>query len=138
MMRKVRALVGGVLVLALTVDSVWEFTKYIAQTEQILNQQFYGHTDGTYGNITNYALYDWTPSGYVQSVRIDRESGVYYSEDNYEYGKAYINGEEVNNEEFELKKAELDKLAERAEDFPLTFLQDIDSDAIIYIKNAYQ
>ena len=110
---------GDIRSLEFTVRSTWGFIGYIEETRQFIALEFSGHTTGTHGNITNYALYDWTPDGYKQTYFIDRESG-YYNPDTREeiYGNAYMNGNPVTNEEFELAKAQMDALKEKAIWFP--------------------
>ena|GEM_PF-3223724 len=127
---------GEIKVLELPVDSMWGFTKYNSDTRQIINLQFYGHTAATFGAIRNYSVYDWTPNGYLQSTTIEREAGFSGIENDFaqEYGQAYLNSIPVSNEDFELKKAELDFLAEKAEDFPLVSRDDVNGDFTGYIE----
>ena len=111
----------SVKTLDLYYDSIWGHWGFLEETKQFIFLEFYGHTDGTFGNITNYVLYDWTEDGYVESYRIDRESGFYgfYWKDAVpEYGQAYINGEEVSNEEFEIALEAMKELSAKATGFP--------------------
>lgn len=109
----------GLAELVLEPVSVWGRIYYIADTKQILFCRFYGHTQGTYGN-EEYYLYDWTGTEYEVSSSIFRESGYYWYDDEGEFnevlGQAYIDGEEVDNDAFEVRYDEFREL-ETANDY---------------------
>lgn len=89
--------------------SAWGSVTYIADTGQFLYCPFYGHTTGTWG-YEEYYLYDWTGEEYEQTFSMLRESGYYQDEENYEYGESFIDGKKTDNESFEKKLAEIEKL----------------------------
>lgn len=84
--------------------STWGYVRYIPETKQILHCPFYGHTDGTFGNITYY-LYDWNGTEYVTTFSMKRDSGS-----NNEYGQGYINDVEVDTATFNDKLLEIEQL----------------------------
>ena len=106
--------------------SDWGHITYIPDTKQILFSPFYGHTYGTWG-YEEYYLYDWTGTEYTETFSIFREAGAYA---NYvdlhieEYGQAYINGEEVDNDTFEAKFAEIKELESANSYFPVVNIKD--------------
>ena len=89
--------------------SAWGSVTYIADTGQFLYCPFYGHTTGTWG-YEEYYLYDWTGEEYEQTFSMLRESGYYQDEESYEYGESFIDGKKTDNESFEKKLAEIEKL----------------------------
>ncbi len=89
------------------VMSWWGNTWYDESKNRIINQYFYGHTEGTAGAY-EYNVYDWNGEDYIQTMHLKREPGYYEREsdgvtptDNFIYGQAYLNGEEITNEKFE-------------------------------------
>ena len=93
---------NGMQELPLKTMSSWGYVRYIADTKQILFCPFFGHTWGTWG-YEEYYLLDWNGSDYEATSSIFRESGIYYERDGEEYseyGQAYIDGEEVDNDTF--------------------------------------
>lgn len=113
---------NGMQVLELETVSAWGNVRYIADTKQILLSPMFGHTWGTWG-YEKYYIYDWKGSDYDISSSIFRESGNVYHDENgeecYEYGQAYIDGKEVNNDTFEIKLAEMQKLRDENDYFPI-------------------
>ena len=106
--------------------SSWGRITYITDTKQILFSPFYGHTQGTWG-YEEYYLYDWTGTEYTETFSILRESGYYYEwEGEYyeEIGQAYIDGEEVDNDTFEAKFAEIKELVSANGYFPVVNTKD--------------
>ena len=118
---------NGLAELLLETVSDWGRITYLADTKQILFSPFYGHTQGTWG-YEEYYLYDWTGTEYTETFSILRESGYYYylSEDELyeELGQAYINGEEVDNDTFEAKFAEIKELESANSYFPVISIKD--------------
>ena len=116
----------GMAELVLETVSVWGRIAYIADTKQILFCPFYGHTQGTYG-YEEYYLYDWTGTEYEVSSSILRESGYYWYDDK-EYhevlGQAYIDGEEVDNDVFEVRYDEFRELAAANDNFRFVTVTD--------------
>lgn len=107
--------------LPLETVSAWGNVRYIADTKQILFCPFYGHTTGTWG-YEEYYLWSWDGSDYIISSSILRESGIYGVCGDVEYselGQAYIDGEEVDNDTFEVKLAEFEKLRDENDYFPI-------------------
>lgn len=104
----------------------WAYVDYITDTKQILFCPFYGHTTGTWG-YEEYYLYSWNGKDYEVMSSILRESGYMYESYNGEqfvgyvntYGQAYIDGEEVDNDTFEVKLAEFEKLRDENDYFPI-------------------
>ena len=112
---------SGMQELPLKTMSSWGYVRYIADTKQILFCPFFGHTWGTWG-YEEYYLLDWNGSDYEATSSIFRESGIYYERDGEEYseyGQAYIDGEEVDNDTFEVKLAEFEKLRDENNYFPI-------------------
>lgn len=117
---------NGFQALNLETVSAWGDVRYIAETKQILLSPFYGHTWGTWG-YAEYYIYDWNGSDYEVTSSIFRESGIYYERDGEEYsefGQAYINGEEADNDTFEAKLAEFEKLQYENNYFPVVKIDD--------------
>ena len=111
----------GIQELPLETMSAWGYVRYIADTKQILYCPAYGHTWGSWG-YEEYYIYDWNGSDYEVTASILRESGYHDEQDGEEYteyGQAYIDGEEVDNETFETKFAEYEKLRDGNEYFPI-------------------
>ena len=99
----------------------WAYVDYIPDTMQILFCPFYGHTTGTWG-YEEYYLFSWNGSDYEETSTIYRESGIYGICDGIEYeelGQAYIDGKEVDNDTFEVKLAEFEKLRDENNYFPI-------------------
>ncbi len=112
---------NGFQVLNLETVSTWGSVWYIADTKQILFSPFFGHTTGTWG-YSEYYIYDWNGSDYEVTSSILRESGYYYEDEDGEhsgFGQAYIDGKEVDNDTFEAKLAEIQKLREENGYFPV-------------------
>lgn len=119
----------GMQVLELWTTSVWGSVRYIPDTKQILFQSMRGHTWGTYG-FTDYYLYGWNGSDFEVVSTLFRESGMYYiDEDETEHaelGQAYIDGAEVDNDTFEARLAEIQKLEQSNSYFPVAYICDYD------------
>lgn len=119
----------GMQVLELDTTSVWGSVRYIPDTKQILLMPMRGHTWGTYG-YEEYYLYDWNGSDFEVTSTIFRESGMYFiDEDGTEHselGQAYIDGEGVDNDTFEPKLAEFEKLCDENSYFPVAYIYDYD------------
>lgn len=117
----------GMQVLELWTTSVWGSVRYIPDTKQILFQSMRGHTWGTYG-YTDYYLYGWNGSDFEVVSTLFRESGMYYiDEDETEHaelGQAYIDGAEVDNDTFEARLAEIQKLEQDNSYFPVAYIYD--------------
>ena len=117
----------GMQVLELWTTSVWGSVRYIPDTMQILFQSMRGHTWGTYG-FTDYCLYGWNGSDFEVVSTLFRESGMYYiDEDGTEHselGQAYIDGVEVDNDTFEARLAEIQKLEQDNSYFPVAYIYD--------------
>lgn len=117
----------GMQVLELWTTSVWGSVRYIPDTKQILFQSMRGHTWGTYG-FTDYCLYGWNGSDFEVVSTLFRESGMYYiDEDKTEHselGQAYIDGAEVDNDTFEARLAEIQKLEQDNSYFPVAYIYD--------------
>ena len=117
----------GMQVLELWTTSVWGSVRYIPDTMQILFQPMRGHTWGTYG-FTDYYLYGWNGSDFEVVSTLFRESGMYYiDEDETEHaelGQAYIDGVEVDNDTFEARLAEIQKLEQDNSYFPVVYIYD--------------
>lgn len=112
---------NGLQILPLETLSVWGDVFYIADTKQILYSPMRGHTWGDYG-YTEYHLYDWNGSDYEVTSSILRELGYYYEDEDGEhsgFGQAYIDGKEVDNDTFEVKLAEFEKLRDENNYFPI-------------------
>lgn len=119
----------GMQVLQLWTTSVWGSVRYIPDTMQILFQPMRGHTWGTYG-YTEYYLYGWNGSDFEVVSTLFRESGIYYTDEDgtehSELGQAYINGIETDNDTFEEKLAETEKLEQDNSYFPVVYIYDSD------------
>ncbi len=117
----------GMQVLELWTTSVWGSVRYIPDTKQILFQSMRGHTWGTYG-FTDYYLYGWNGSDFEVVSTLFRETGMYYiDEDETEHaelGQAYIDGAEVDNDTFEARLAEIQKLEQDNSYFPVAYIYD--------------
>ena len=119
----------GMQVLELWTTSVWGSVRYIPDTMQILFQPMRGHTWGTYG-YTEYYLYGWNGSDFEVVSTLFRESGMYYTDEDgtehAELGRAYIDGVEVDNDTFEARLAEIQKLEQSNSYFPVAYICDYD------------
>ena len=119
----------GMQVLQLWTTSVWGSVRYIPDTMQILFQPMRGHTWGTYG-YTEYYIYGWNGSDFEVVSTLFRESGIYYTDEDgtehSELGQAYINGIETDNDTFEEKLAETEKLEQDNSYFPVVYIYDSD------------
>lgn len=119
----------GMQVLELWTTSVWGIVRYIPDTMQILFQPMRGHTWGTYG-YTDYYLYGWNGSDFEVVSTLFRESGMYYTDEDgtehSELGQAYIDGAEVDNDTFEARLAEIQKLEQDNSYFPVAYIYDSD------------
>lgn len=117
----------GIQVLELWTTSVWGSVRYIPDTMQILFQPMRGHTWGTYG-YTDYYLYGWNGSDFEVVSTLFRESGMYYTDEDgtehSELGQAYIDGAEVDNDTFEARLAEIQKLEQDNSYFPVAYIYD--------------
>lgn len=117
----------GMQVLELWTTSVWGSVRYIPDTMQILFQPMRGHTWGTYG-FTDYYLYGWNGSDFEVVSTLFRESGMYYTDEDgtehSELGQAYIDGAEVDNDTFEARLAEIQKLEQDNSYFPVAYIYD--------------
>lgn len=138
---------SGMQKLELYTTSVWGNVHYIPDTRQILFQPMRGHTWGTYG-YTEYYLYGWNGSDFEVVSTLFRESGMYYiDEDGTEHaelGQAYIDGAEVDNNTFEARLAEIQKLEQDNSYFPVAYIYDSDikknpdTDSVkAYIENNF-
>ena len=119
---------NGMQILPLETMSSWGYVRYIANTKQILFCPAYGHTWGTWG-YEEYYILGWNGSDYEMVSSIFRESGIYYEDEDgehSEYGQAYIDGEEVDNDIFEVKLAEYEKLRDENDYFPIVYIYDKD------------
>lgn len=120
----------GMQVLELWTTSVWGSVRYIPDTMQILFQPMRGHTWGTYG-FTDYYLYGWNGSDFEAVSTLFRESGMYYTDEDgtehAELGQAYIDGVEVDNDTFEARLAEIQKLEQTNSYFPVAYIYDCDN-----------
>lgn len=137
----------GIQVLELWTTSVWGSVRYIPDTMQILFQPMRGHTWGTYG-YTEYYLYGWNGSDFEVVSTLFRESGMYYTDEDgtehSELGQAYIDGVEVDNDTFEARLAEIQKLEQDNSYFPVAYIYDSDikknpdTDSVkAYIENNF-
>lgn len=120
---------NGMQILPLETMSVWGYVRYIADTKQILYCPAYGHTWGSWG-YEEYYILDWNGSDYEATSQIYRESGYYYEDEDgvhSEYGQAYIDGKEVDNDTFEAKFAEYEKLRDENDYFPIVYIYDKDN-----------
>ena len=119
----------GMQVLELWTTSVWGSVRYIPDTMQILFQPMRGHTWGTYG-YTEYYLYGWNGSDFEVVSTLFRKSGMYYTDEDgtehAELGRAYIDGVEVDNDTFEARLAEIQKLEQDNSYFPVAYIYDSD------------
>lgn len=117
----------GMQVLELWTTSVWGSVRYIPDTKQILFQSMRDHTWGTYG-FTDYYLYGWNGSDFEVVSTLFRESGMYYTDEDgtehSELGQAYIDGAEVDNDTFEARLAEIQKLEQYNSYFPVAYIYD--------------
>jgi len=121
---------GELKALELQVVSAWGKVGYLKETNQIILLQWYGHTTGTFGSV-DFFLYDWTSNGYIETRSVMRESGYCdeYDADTEDYlvkryGQGYINGEEVDFEEFEIALSQMYALLEKSTWFPMTDAND--------------
>jgi len=115
-------------------DSVWGKVGYLEETNQIIFLQWYGHTQATFGSV-DFFLYDWTTNGYAKTISVIRESGFdEYLDGKGEYGQGYINGEEVDFDEFEIKLAEMYALLEKSIWVPMTAADEVE-DYFEYLIN---
>lgn len=119
----------GMQVLELWTTSVWGSVRYIPDTMQILFQSMRDHTWGTYG-YTDYYLYGWNGLDFEVVSTLFRESGMYYTDEDgtehSELGQAYIDGAEVDNDTFEARLAEIQKLEQDNSYFPVAYIYDSD------------
>ena len=131
----------GMQVLKLETTSVWGSVRYLKDTKQILFEPMYGHTQGTWG-YTEYYIYGWNGSDYEVTSTLFRESGMYSVDDDgtehTEYGKAYIDGKEVDNETFEERLAATELLKQANSYFPVAYIQDRDMKQNPDLTELYQ
>lgn len=117
----------GIQMLDLETVSAWGAVTWIADTKQFIYCPFFGHTTGTWGYI-EYYVFDWTGTEYKQTFSMLRESGYYVDENNNEYGRCYINDEEIDAVTFEEKLEEIEKTrqenSELSKAFPIVYLDD--------------
>ena len=120
---------SGFQVLDLETMSSWGAVRYIADTKQIIYSPEYGHsTWGTWG-YGNYYILDWNGTDYEVTSCIARAGGSYYEKDGVgyaDYGQAYIDGEKVDNDTYESKLAEFEKIIEETDYFPIVYIYDKD------------
>lgn len=118
---------NGMQKLELYTTSVWGSVRYIPDTKQILLMPMRGHTWGTYG-YEGYYLYDWNGSDFEITSTINRESGMYFIDEDgtehSEFGQGYIDGIAVDNGTFEDKLAEFEKLETENGYFPVAYIND--------------
>ncbi len=118
---------SGFQVLNLETMSSWGAVRYIADTKQIIYSPEFGHSSwGTYGHGF-YCIYDWNGSDYEVTFEMYRAGGSYYEKDGVgyaDYGQAYIDGEEVDNDTYEVKLAEFEKIINETEYFPIVYIYD--------------
>ena len=119
----------GMQVLKLETTSVWGSVRYISDTKQILLMPMRGHTQGTWG-YEEYFLYSWNGSDFEVTSTINRESGMYFIDEegieHSEFGQGYIDGIAVDNGTFEEKLAEFEKLETENSYFPIAYICDYD------------
>lgn len=117
----------GMQKLELSTTSVWGSVRYIPDTKQILLMPMRGHTQGTWG-YEEYFLYSWNGSDFEVTSTINRESGMYFIDEDgiehSEFGQAYIDGVAVDNDTFEPKLAEFEKLETENSYFPVAYIND--------------
>ena len=104
---------GELKIIECGVMSQWGGTWYDKVNNRIVNEYFYGHTEGTMGAY-EYYVYDWNGEDYVMTMHLECEAGYFEREadgvtktDNFIDGQAYLNGEEISSEEFEKLRNEL-------------------------------
>lgn len=107
---------GELKVVECGVMSQWGGTWYDKANNRIVNEFFYGHTEGTAGAY-EYYVYDWNGEDYVMTMHLECEAGYFEREadgvtktDNFINGQAYLNGEEISNEEFEEMRVGLEQV----------------------------
>ena len=119
----------GMQKLELFTTSVWGSVRYIPDTKQILLMPMRGHTWGTWG-YEEYYLYSWNGSDFEVTSTINRESGMYFIDEDgiehSEFGQGYIDGVAVDNGTFEDKLAEFEKLETENSYFPVAYICDYD------------
>lgn len=105
---------GELKVVSCDVMSMWGNTWYDKEKKRIINESFYGHTEGTAGSY-DFHIFDWNGEDYVETMHLVRDSGHYEYEDdgltrtdNFVYGQSYLNSEEISNEQFEEYFAEFE------------------------------
>ena len=117
----------GMQKLELFTISVWGSVRYIPDTKQILFMPMRGHTWGTWG-YEEYYLYSWNGSDFEITSTINRESGMYFIDEegieHSELGQGYIDGIAVDNGTFEDKLAEFEKLRDENSYFPVAYICD--------------
>lgn len=87
---------------------------YIADTKQILLNPYRTSAWSAWG-YEEYHIYSWNGADYEETSSVYREAGIYGVRDGVEYselGQAYIDGEEVDNDTFEIRLAEFEKLCD--------------------------
>jgi len=125
--------------LNLRVISVWGDVGYLEETNQIVFLHWYGHTTGTFGSV-EFFLYDWTSDGYIETHSVIRESGYAKYDDEgksyveVSYGQGYINGDEVDFNEFEIALAEMHALLEKSTWFPMTDADEVEDYSDYFIQ----
>jgi len=104
---------GELKVINCPVMSEWGNTWYDESKNRIINQYFYGHTQGTAGAY-EYNVYDWNGEDYILTMHLNRQAGYFEREadgvtptDNFIDGQSYLNGEAITNEKFEELLGEL-------------------------------
>jgi len=119
--------------------SYWGMGGYLEDTNQLILLKWYGHTQGTFGSV-DFFLYDWTPDGYIETYSLTRESGYGGSDDSREgiteavYAQGYINGNEVEFDEFEAALEDMYELLAESTWFPMTDYNDV-ADISDYLSN---
>ncbi len=124
------------------VMSQWGGTWYDRSANRIVNQYFRGHTEGTLGAY-EYYVYDWNSEDYVLTMHLEMQSGYYEREadgvtqtDNFIYGDAFLNSEEITAEHFEELHAELSVLMTADNRFDAVFSGCFETDEIL--KKEYE
>ena len=115
---------NGMQVLKLPTESDRGRVGYIADTMQILFNPCRTSSWISWG-YEEYYIYSWNGTDYEETASVYREAGIHGIRDGVEYselGQAYIDGEEVDNDTFEIKLAEFEKLRTENGYFPFVKL----------------
>ena len=110
---------NGMQVLKLKTAAYTGHVGYIADTKQILLNPRRTSQWSSWG-YEEYRIYSWNGTDYEETSSVYRKPGFYGGSIEYsEYGQAYIDGEEVDNDTFEVKLAEFEKLGNETDYFPV-------------------